>query len=481
MTWEIEKFYHLFILKGLTVYRNSVIIVSIIIKGAYSMQSNKTKIVIAVLMSLGLSTLMITPAFAGSVSGGTSAPYTQADSQGDIASGNGAYAAGSNVIDGQIAGCTMVNGQKLCDRVGIPYGAKAGDPAYASSYAAGTGAYAGPGTQNGQSTVYGDNTAVGTDAAAEGFGSTALGERAFASGNTSTALGASSSATGMGSIAIGVGSNSSGYLATATGDGSTASNVESTANGAYSKASGQFSTADGALSSASGDYSTSTGSYASASNVGSTANGYNSNASGQLSTASGDGSSASGDYSTSTGSYATATGQGSTADGFGAYAAGTNGTAIGTGSAAIGNNSAAIGAGSVANRANSVSVGNASTGETRQITNVAAGTQGTDAVNVNQLTALQTKFGSDVAGVKSYAQNYANEVGALSAASSDAVFSAAGLRTPNRLALGIGELNEQSAGAIAYQHAFGRHWTGNITVAYDNAGTEVGAGVGFGW
>jgi hypothetical protein len=403
------------------------------------MQSNKPKIVIAVLMSLGLSTLMITPAFAGSVSGGTSAPYTQADSQGDMASGNGAYAAGSNVIGGQIAGCTMVNGQSLCDTVGIPAGGKVGDSYYASSYAAGTGAYAGQGTQSGQSTVYGDNTAVGTDAAAEGFGSTALGERAFASGNTSTALGANSSATGMGSIAIGVGSNSSGYLATATGDGSTASNVESTANGAYSNASGQFSTADGALSSASGD------------------------------------------YSTSTGSYATATGQGSTADGFGATAVGTNGTAIGTGSAAIGNNSAAIGAGSVANRANSVSVGNASTGETRQITNVAAGTQGTDAVNVNQLTALQTQFGSDVAGVKSYAQNYANEVGALSAASSDAVFSAAGLRTPNRLALGVGELNGQSAGAIAYQHAFGRHWTGNITVAYDNAGTEVGAGVGFGW
>lgn len=418
------------------------------------------KALVATILAL-LPSLVVSSAYAGSVSGGTSAPYTQADSQGDMASGSGAYAAGSNVIDGQIAGCSMVNGQKLCDRVGIPYGAKAGDPAYVSSYAAGTGAYAGPGTQNGQSTVYGDNTAVGTNAAAEGFGATALGEGAFATGNTSTAIGATSEATGMGSIAIGVGAKSSGYLATATGDGSTASNVESTANGAYATASGQFSTASGAGSVASGNQSTSDGA---------------------LSTASGS-------YSTSTGSYATASGQGSTADGFGAYAAGTNGTAIGTGSAAMGNNSVALGAGSVANRANSVSVGNASTGETRQITNVAAGTQGTDAVNLNQLngtaTALQAQFGSvlshDVAGVKSYAQNYSNEVGALSAASSDAVFSAAGLRTPNRLALGVGELNGQSAGAIAYQHAFGRDWTGNITVAYDNAGTEVGAGVGFGW
>jgi autotransporter adhesin len=414
------------------------------------------KALVATILAL-LPSLVVSSAFAGSVSGGTSTPYTQADSQGDMASGSGAYAAGSNVIDGQIAGCSMVNGQKLCDRVGIPYGAKAGDPAYVSSYAAGTNAYAGPGTQNGQSTVYGDNTAVGNGATAEGFGATAVGNQAFATGNTSTAIGSNSKATGMGSIAIGVGAKSSGYLATATGDGSTASNVASTANGAYAKASGQYSTASGAEAVASGNQST---------------------ADGALSTASGA-------YSTSTGSYASASGQGSTADGYGAYAAGTNGTAIGTGSAAIGNNSVALGAGSVANRANSVSVGNASTGETRQITNVSAGTQGTDAVNVNQLngtaTALQAQFGSEVAGVRSYAQNYANEVGALSAASSDAVFSAAGLRTPNRLALGVGELNGQSAGAIAYQHAFGHQWTGNITVAYDNAGTEVGAGVGFGW
>jgi autotransporter adhesin len=42
-----------------------------------------------------------------------------------------------------------------------------------------------------------------------------------------------------------------------------------------------------------------------------------------------------------------------------------------------------LGQGSVADRANTVSVGAA--GQERQITNVAAGVQGTDAVNVNQL------------------------------------------------------------------------------------------------
>ncbi|RYF83113.1 MAG: hypothetical protein EOO29_04610 [Comamonadaceae bacterium] len=65
-------------------------------------------------------------------------------------------------------------------------------------------------------------------------------------------------------------------------------------------------------------------------------------------------------------------------------AIGVNATAIGSGSIAIGNNSIAIGNNSFDDgRANVLSVG--SQGNERQITNVAAGTQGTDAVNVNQL------------------------------------------------------------------------------------------------
>ena len=51
----------------------------------------------------------------------------------------------------------------------------------------------------------------------------------------------------------------------------------------------------------------------------------------------------------------------------------------------------ALGAGSVADRANAVSVG--STGANRQIINVAAGTEDTDAVNVSQLNAVATEAG----------------------------------------------------------------------------------------
>ncbi|WP_276330959.1 YadA-like family protein [Pseudomonas chlororaphis] len=93
-----------------------------------------------------------------------------------------------------------------------------------------------------------------------------------------------------------------------------------------------------------------------------------------------------------------ATGVDSIAGGAGAVASGNNSAAVGTRSQATGENSAALGNGakasarnatalgtnSVADRENSVSVGSA--GNERQITNLAAGTHGTDAVNLDQLT-----------------------------------------------------------------------------------------------
>ncbi|MCD1125896.1 YadA-like family protein [Jinshanibacter sp. LJY008] len=77
------------------------------------------------------------------------------------------------------------------------------------------------------------------------------------------------------------------------------------------------------------------------------------------------------------------TGKDAAAGGAGAVASGDNSLAMGTHARATGNNSVALGANSIADRDNSVSVGFA--GAERQITNLAAGTQGTDAVNVNQL------------------------------------------------------------------------------------------------
>jgi len=82
---------------------------------------------------------------------------------------------------------------------------------------------------------------------------------------------------------------------------------------------------------------------------------------------------------------ALAFGQHSTAIGAASAALGTGSTALGLNSIALTDSSIALGQGSVANRENSLSIG--FEGNERQITNVAIGTQQTDAVNVSQLNA----------------------------------------------------------------------------------------------
>ncbi len=77
-----------------------------------------------------------------------------------------------------------------------------------------------------------------------------------------------------------------------------------------------------------------------------------------------------------------------------ALASGNRSIALGAGSQAGGANTVALGAGSIATRDNTVSVGSA--GHERQITNVAAGTAPTDAVNVSQLQSITTGIDTTV-------------------------------------------------------------------------------------
>ena len=104
-----------------------------------------------------------------------------------------------------------------------------------------------------------------------------------------------------------------------------------------------------------------------------------------------------------------------TAVGNGASTTAANGTAIGqntevnaAGSTALGHgavvnvgatNSVALGQNSVATEANTVSVG--SVGDERKITNVAKGTNTTDAVNVGQLTAVGSQVDTNTRGISS--------------------------------------------------------------------------------
>jgi trimeric autotransporter adhesin len=100
---------------------------------------------------------------------------------------------------------------------------------------------------------------------------------------------------------------------------------------------------------------------------------------------------ANGTNSAAGGANAAASGANSVAVGNDSTASGTSSTVVGSSARATGANSVAIGAGSLANKANTVSVG--SVGSERQVANVAAGTQQTDAVNLSQLTGVANAIG----------------------------------------------------------------------------------------
>ncbi|WP_061137358.1 YadA family autotransporter adhesin [Caballeronia fortuita] len=111
-----------------------------------------------------------------------------------------------------------------------------------------------------------------------------------------------------------------------------------------------------------------------------------------------------------------------------ASATGVHATAMGASANASADNSVALGANSVADRVNTVSVGSA--GNERQITNVANGTQDTDAVNLRQLNLAsaqaQSYTDSRIAGVQSQINNVASTAyGGIAAA-----MAAAGLPQP---------------------------------------------------
>ncbi|CAJ0813560.1 ESPR-type extended signal peptide-containing protein [Ralstonia flaminis] len=181
---------------------------------------------------------------------------------------------------------------------------------------------------------------------------------------------------------------------------------------------------------------------------------------------------ASGNYATASGANAVASGQGSTATGANAVAKA--------------DNSVALGANSVADRAGTVSVG--SLGSERIITNVMAGTQDTDAVNKAQLDRVDAKVAdvqSSVGNLQSQVgqlDTKVNRLGAMNAAMSTMVASAAGLQTDNRMAVGTGVYRGQAALAIGYQRKIGSRAT--VTIGGSTAGGSeynVGVGAGYGW
>lgn len=206
-------------------------------------------------------------------------------------------------------------------------------------------------------------------------------------------------ATGTNSMAFGVGTKSSGNFAVSMGINSTSSGLGALAVGYNSAASGTESVAVGTQNNASGNYSVALG-------VGANAG-----------TANTDSSSTANGAAVAVGFTASATRTGSSAYGYNAQATADEGTALGVASIASVEGGVALGAHSVANTAEgvkgylaettdtsptwvstggAVSLGGKTTDEegnaitvSRQITNLAAGSEDTDAVNVAQLRSLE--------------------------------------------------------------------------------------------
>ncbi|WP_232624316.1 YadA family autotransporter adhesin [Paraburkholderia ginsengisoli] len=186
-----------------------------------------------------------------------------------------------------------------------------------------------------------------------------------------------------------------------------------------------------------------------------------------------------------------ATGEGGTAVGVDAVASGNHATAIGAGAQATHSNSVALGTDSVTDRDNSVSVGSST--QQRQITNVAAGTADTDAVNVGQLnSSVSNAVSQGVQQANSYTDQRFNDANrAINDVAKNAYAGiAAAMAMPNmtpsgpgRTIVAAGAANYKGGNAVAagatYRSRNG-NWLVNGAVSVTNTGDAgVRAQVGY--
>ncbi|MFV0919476.1 YadA family autotransporter adhesin [Ralstonia nicotianae] len=206
--------------------------------------------------------------------------------------------------------------------------------------------------------------------------------------------------------------------------------------------------------------------------------------------------SAKGTHATAMGAAASAGGDQSVATGHNAQSGGDSSVAMGANAkaTATANHAVAVGSGSVANRANTMSVGSA--GNERQITNVAAGVQGTDAVNVSQLSqAVYAAVGDLPAGTT--ARQYTDEQigmvrqgisqvarGAYSGiAAATALTMIPDVDQGKSIAIGIGSATYKGYQAVALGASarISHNLKAKMGVGYSSEGTTVGMGASYQW
>ena len=355
-----------------------------------------------------------------------------------------------------------------------------------------------------------DSVAIGGNAQASGSGAVAMGDAATASADGSVAVGAGSSDSGRGAEAYtgtysNVSNSSVGTVSVgnaATGETRTLSNV---ADGREATDAVNLRQLDGAVTE-SKQYTDS-----SVQNINNTIGGSITNVDNRVTQVQGnvtnlqngtDGMfqvnntavaakpSATGTNAVAGGAGSVASGNNSAALGNNAQAAGENSVAIGHGASASGTNSTALGANSVATRDNSVSVG--AVGSERQITNVAAAIQGTDAVNFDQLNRSVSNITNNSSA---YTDQRFNEVkrdlqkqddtlsagiaGAMAMASLPQPYSAgasmtslaaANYRGQSSLAFGVSTISKNG------------RWVGKLQASANTQGDPgIGIGIGYQW
>lgn len=233
--------------------------------------------------------------------------------------------------------------------------------------------------------------AIGPETAATGENSVSIGQAAAASYEDSVAMGSEAKASGQYSLALGRNSSSSASHSIALGGNSVASADSALALGGNAQATGSLSLAFGSFSKAIGSSSMAFGKSANAEGANSIALGMSSSASSQGSISIGSSAKAESLYAVALGRYAEAQVNQGVALGSGAIAdraSGQTGYVPSVGkitSTPTPTWKSALGAVSVGS-------GTGTSEKTRQIIHVAAGSEDTDAVNVAQLKASQTKL-----------------------------------------------------------------------------------------
>ncbi|WP_372454293.1 YadA-like family protein [Burkholderia catarinensis] len=243
--------------------------------------------------------------------------------------------------------------------------------------------------------------AIGTMARAVGSETTAVGVGAAAEATNSSAFGRAARSTANNAVALGYGSVADRGNTVSVGSATSQRQITNVAAGTANTDAVNLGQMNTALSTkADNTYiKVNTGTYASAvaaqAGGSATAVGANANANATSAVAIGGNTTATGENGVAIGTLARAVATDTVAVGVGAAAEATNASAFGRGARSTANNAVALGYGSVADRANTVSVGTATS--QRQITNMAAGTQAADAVNVAQLTPVVTALGGGAA------------------------------------------------------------------------------------